>query len=64
MVIQNIDYPNFQKLIAVIEKKKENDLLKPDDFHKILEQATENGISKEEVTEVLDLLEVSTTALA
>ena len=59
MVIQKLDYPNFQALIYIIEKKQTNGVITTPELKKITELATENGISREEVKELMDLLEVN-----
>ena len=58
MVIQNLDYPNYQALIYIIEKKQTNRVITTSELQKITELATENGISREEVRELMDLMEV------
>ncbi|WP_258098238.1 hypothetical protein [Marinoscillum pacificum] len=58
MVIQNLDYPNYQALIYIIEKKQTNRVITTSELQKITELATENGISREEVKELMDLMEV------
>lgn len=58
MVIQNLDYPNYQALIYIIEKKQTNRVITTSELQKITELATENGISREEVKELMDLIEV------
>ncbi|HCX23566.1 MAG: hypothetical protein CMB80_31345 [Flammeovirgaceae bacterium] len=59
MVIQKLDYPNFQTLIYIIEKKQTNGAITSSELKEIKELATENGISKDEVEELMDLLEVT-----
>ena len=58
MVIQNIDYPNYLALKRLIQKNDADGSLNDAQLDKIKYLATEHGISKEEVEELLELLEI------
>ncbi|WP_421870896.1 hypothetical protein [Marinoscillum sp.] len=58
MVIQNIDYPNYQALKRLIVNKFPNGNISDQELQKLSLLASEHGISKEEVVELLDLLDM------
>ncbi|MEQ8470446.1 MAG: hypothetical protein RIC35_04640 [Marinoscillum sp.] len=61
MVIQNLDYPNFQAFRRLIAMKLVNGGISKPELDYMTFLATEHGISKEDVEELMDLLEIKST---